>query len=242
VNAYEPIAGISLERYAELSADVAHTQDPDEQGRIVEGLGVPRANWEAAIHGWTQRMQDMSNMGQIATQYMSLYQAALSRKQGRVDVSFEDFAAMEAVVQVFGYEGMIAHYGIDQATWTLIAGHWTQQLSMDPMRYGMARNNIQQQEVARMRAGGHPRPVNIQRSAPAPQAQPAPAYQAPPAPAYQPPPPPPAPLAVGAAVMVQWADGNKYPGSVAQVAPDQALVSFPNGQNLWVALQWVSPA
>jgi hypothetical protein len=47
---------------------------------------------------------------------------------------------------------------------------------------------------------------------------------------------------VGATVMVQWADGNKYPGSVAQVAPDQALVSFPNGQNLWVALQWVSPA
>lgn len=236
MNYYEPIAGISLERYAELGAEVSHTQDKDEQARLVEGLGVPRASWEAAVQGWTQRMQDMSNMGQIATQYMSLYQAALSKKQGKVEVSFEDYVAMEAAIQVFGYEGMIAHYGLDQGTWTMIAGHWTQQFAMDPMRYGMQRNTLQQQEVARLRAGGQPKAVQIQRvGAPSPQPP-----QQPAAPAYQPPPPAPA-LSVGGQALVQWADGNKYPGSIAQLAEDQALVAFPNGQQIWVALRWISP-
>jgi len=239
VSNYEPIAGISLERYAELGAEVSHTQDTDEQARIVESLGVSRQSWEAAVQGWTARMQDMSDMGQIATRYMSLYQAAVNQKQGTVEVSFEDWACMEAAIQVFGIQGMLGHYGIDQGTWTQIAGHWTQQLSTDPMRYGMQRNNIHQQESARLRAGGQPKPVNIQRSAPAAQPQAA-APQA----SYQPPPQPAAPagLAVGGRVAVQWADGNHYAGTISELNDNQANVSFPNGQQMWVERRWLSPA
>ena len=40
---YAPINGISLEKYAELSADVSDTQDPNKQAEIVEQKGIPRA-------------------------------------------------------------------------------------------------------------------------------------------------------------------------------------------------------
>jgi len=44
----------------------------------------------------------------------------------------------------------------------------------------------------------------------------------------------------GALVLVHWADGNRYPGTVLQVAGTQLLVSFPNGQQHWVDMKYVS--
>jgi hypothetical protein len=41
-------------------------------------------------------------------------------------------------------------------------------------------------------------------------------------------------------VLVQWADGNRYPGTVAQAAGHQVLVVFPDGQQRWVDAQYVS--
>jgi hypothetical protein len=91
---YAPINGISLERYAELSADCSETQDPNAQAEIVAKKGVPRADWEAAKAGWTARMADMSLMGQVATRFMPLYNAELAKKSGGAPtVSFEDSAA-----------------------------------------------------------------------------------------------------------------------------------------------------
>ncbi len=44
----------------------------------------------------------------------------------------------------------------------------------------------------------------------------------------------------GALVLVHWSDGNRYPGTVLQVAGTQILVSFPNGQQHWVDAKYVS--
>ena len=46
-------------------------------------------------------------------------------------------------------------------------------------------------------------------------------------------------IAAGSNVQVQWADGNKYPGKVAQAAPGQYLVEFSNGTQQWIAEQFV---
>lgn len=158
---WAPINGISLERYAELSAEVDGTQDPEKQAEIVGRLGVQRADWEAAKAGWTARMQDMSLMGQVATRFMPLYQAALAKKApgGAPQVSFDDYVAMSACVPVIGYEGMLQHYKITQAQWTMIAGHWNGVIPTNPqyMQYGM----LVQQESQRIRAGGQPKPVTI---------------------------------------------------------------------------------
>jgi hypothetical protein len=166
---WAPINGISLDRYAELSAEVSDTQDANKQAEIVEKLGVQRADWDAAKAGWTARMQDMSLMGQVATRFMPMYQAALAKKSGGTpQVSFEDYVAMSGAVPVIGFEGMLQHYKVTQNQWTMIAGHWNNLIPTNPqyMQFGM----LVQNESARIRAGGQPKPVTIGAAAPAPAA------------------------------------------------------------------------
>jgi hypothetical protein len=50
----------------------------------------------------------------------------------------------------------------------------------------------------------------------------------------------PAAFGVGARVLVQWADGNRYPATVTQSAPGQCLVTFPDGRQQWVETQYLS--
>lgn len=287
---WAPINGISLERYAELSAELDGATDPNVQAEIVGKLGVARPDWEAAKNGWTARMQDMSLMGQVATRYMPLYQAALAKKTGGVPrVSFEDYVAMSGCVPVIGFEGMLAHYKISQAQWTQIAGHWNSQIPTNPqyMQFGL----FVEQEAARIRAGGQPKPVTIGAPAPAgaPAAAPAQtpyaaaqnpyaaaaqnpyaaaqnpyaaAAQNPYAAAQNPYAHPHSAqsvgaqmgsalnafgnafgsfvdsavggFSVGARVMVQWSDGNRYPGTVTNAQQGQLEVAFPDGRRIWV--------
>lgn len=157
---YAPINGISLERYAELSADCSDTQDPNQQAEIVAKKGVSRADWEAAKAGWTARMADMSLMGQVATRFMPLYNAELAKKSGGApNVSFEDYVAMSGTAKAIGYEGMLAHYKVTPAQWTQIGMHWNSKIPTNPqyMQFGM----LVEQEGARIKAGGQPRPVTL---------------------------------------------------------------------------------
>jgi hypothetical protein len=82
---------------------------------------------------------------------------------------------------------------------------------------------------------------------PAPAAQPAwgaqPQWQQSPQPGQpvaQPAPPPQPYFVPGAMVLVYWADGNQYPGTVLQVSPYHVLVAFPNGAQQWVEMRYVS--
>lgn len=267
---WAPIQGITLERYAELSAEIEGTQDPERQAEIVARLGVTRPDWEAAKAGWTARMQDMSLMGQVATRFMPLYQAALAKKSPAPQVSFEDYVAMSGAAAAIGYEPMLAHYRVTPGQWTQIGGHWNAQIPTNPrfMQYGL----LVEQEAARIRAGGPPRPVTLGAPQP-PQAHP----QA------HPPPHPyaaanpfgsphqqaafnqqanqlgndignafasfgnaveslwtSAAMTVGSRVLVQWSDGQRYPGTVTMIANGQVQVAFPNGQQVWVAQHFVT--
>jgi len=291
---YAPINGISLEQYAELSADVSETQDPEKQAEIVAQKGISRTDWDAAKAGWTARMQDMSLMGQVATRFMPLYQAALAKKSPAPQVSYDDYVAMCGCVPVIGIEGMLAHYKVTMPQWTQIAGHWNSVIPTNPqyMQHGL----LVEQEAARIRAGGQPKPVTLGAAAapaaggaaqpaagmggmggmqagygmPQPQAygaQPA-AYGAPNPYAQQ------AQyqnqaaafgnqvgnafnafgnalgsfvnsavggMAVGSQVLVQWSDGNRYPGTVTMMQNGQVQVAFPDGRQIWVPQQYVSP-
>jgi hypothetical protein len=83
--------------------------------------------------------------------------------------------------------------------------------------------------------------------APVPYAQPAvQPYASHAAQAMAPAPPPGAPppaggIGPGSRVLVAWSDGNRYPASVVQVAQGQCLCAFSNGQQHWIAMQWVAP-
>lgn len=274
---YAPINGISLERYAELGALLDGITDPAQQAEKVGQQGISAADWEAAKAGWTARMQDMSNMGKVATRYMQLYNQALARTKGNASLSFEDWCAVSAAIQVFGYEGAMNHYGLSQGDWTTISSHWQTELSRDPMNLAVRRNQLQDQEAARLRAGGRPKDIQVTRSAagaaPAggaaafdPNAHAAMQMQAAAAnqaqwmaysaqvihsPAVQ----GAVQLAgamnaaaggtgliVGRKVLVQWSDGNRYPATIMQVTGTHAQVVFPDGRNMWVENQYLTPA
>jgi hypothetical protein len=47
---------------------------------------------------------------------------------------------------------------------------------------------------------------------------------------------------VGSRVLVAWSDGNRYPGTVAQVGQGQYLVTMGNGQQHWIPEAYVMPA
>ncbi len=274
---YAPIAGISLERYADLGAELDGITGDDAQAEKVAELGIARADWEAAKLGWTARMQDMSLMGQVATRYMPLYNAAIAKKKGNATCSLEDYCAVSAAIQVFGYEAGVAHHKVSMGDWTTISAHWQVELSRDPMNLGAHRNRLQEEEAGRLRAGGQPRSIQIVRSAagaaPAggaaafdPNAQMAMSMQA--AAVHN------APwmaqaaalygpgvygqaavqvagamsamgagngLVLGAKVLVQWNDGNRYPATIIQLAGTQAQVVFPDGRNLWIDHQYLTP-
>jgi len=263
MDAYAPINGITLERYAELGAELDGIQDPSQQRTKVETLGVNGADWDAAKAGWTARMQDPANMGQVASRYMQLYNAALSQTKGTTSLGFEDWCYVSASIQVFGSEGALAHHGLSMSDWTTASAEWQTKLSQDPMNLAMQKNNLQMQEAQRLQQGGQPRQISVNRSGPgqapaggamaydaqasmqaqmqavgASPAAMAQAQQAMAAMGIGGPGPGagssgPAP---GSQVQVKWSDGNAYAGTVTQVTQGQAEVRFPNGQSVWAPL------
>ena len=214
-------------------------------------------------------MQDMSLMGQVATRFMPIYQAALAKKSGGApQIGFDDYVAMSGCVPVIGFEGMLQHYKVTAAQWTMIAGHWNSVIPTNPQytQFGM----LVQQESARIRAGGQPKPVAL--GAPAPAAPAGNLYpaQANPYAAQNPYANQNAYAAqnvgqqvgsafnafgaalgsfvdsavgaftVGARVMVQWSDGNRYPGTVTAAQNAQVEVAFPDGRRVWIPQAYVS--
>jgi len=77
--------------------------------------------------------------------------------------------------------------------------------------------------------------------------QPLAPYQQPPAAAYPPPQWGAAPpsygfqYAPGSRVQVTWSNGQRYPATVSQINGLQCLVVFPDGQQHWVQLQYLTP-
>lgn len=161
---FQPINGISLERYADLGAAVADVlDDAAKVAEIVEAEGVSRADWEAAKAGWTARMQDLSLMGRVATAYMPLHQAALARRKGgRASTSYESFVAVSAAIKVFGYEAALAACGVKMSEWTEISAAWTTTMGQQMMQYAGHSNAVFQEE-ARLRNGGTPPTIEIKR-------------------------------------------------------------------------------
>ncbi len=247
----EAYGGMTLDRYADVSAIVSDViNDPAACAQKLEAEGIRPDEWEAAKAGWTAKMQSMSDFGQTATRYMQLYQAALNRRGGTTQVSFDDYVAMRALASVRGLDGMLQMYGVSQAQWTQIAGHWNNEVGNNMIKYAGINVQIAAEE-ARLRGGGQPKAISIQKAAPNPNAQVAlqPAAGAAfgfggiansignmfggAAPQAQQAPNPSA-FAPGTDVLVQWSDGNRYPAKVAQAQGTKYLVRFSDGRELWV--------
>ena len=129
----DPIAGISLEAYAELCALMKDTgTDLDQQVEIAASNGYSREAWQAAQRGWTERMADPATAGTVAVAFMPLYQAALAKAGPAKTATLEEYAEMSAMVQMgIPFESMYAKFGITGAEWSQISTAWVDALTKD---------------------------------------------------------------------------------------------------------------
>ena len=143
-DALAPIAGVSLEKYAELCAKMANTPNDDEAfAAVAEENGVSRADWEAARAGWNARMEDTATAGTVALAYMPLYQAALSKYGGeRATATLEEYIEMSAMInsdlkgenaRPKDLDVMYAKFNINPQKWSQISTDWVDKLTKDPM-------------------------------------------------------------------------------------------------------------
>ena len=142
-DALAPIAGISLEKYAELCAKMANTPNDDEAfAQVAEANGVSREDWQAARAGWNARMEDTVTAGTVALAYMPLYQAALSKYGGeRATATLEEYIEMSAMInsdlkgenaRPKDLDAMYARFNINPQKWSQISTDWVDKLTKDP--------------------------------------------------------------------------------------------------------------
>ena len=67
---FEPIAGVSLELYADISRDcAARPGDLGHATMVASGRGVSAESWQAAMNGWNARMHNPA----VAQRFNALY-------------------------------------------------------------------------------------------------------------------------------------------------------------------------
>jgi hypothetical protein len=71
---FEPIAGVSLELYAEISKGLAALNyDQSKAADVAASKGVTASEWTAAVDGWNARLRSNPSVGQ---RFNRLYTAA----------------------------------------------------------------------------------------------------------------------------------------------------------------------
>ena len=144
--ALAPIAGITLERYAELAAKMADCDgDLEVCAQIAEREGLDRATWQSAMDGWNARMNDPATAAEVALAYMPLYQHALSRYGGeRATATYDEYLEMIAMINTdlkegdvrpVPFEPMYERFGINAPKWSQISTDWVERLNADPALY-----------------------------------------------------------------------------------------------------------
>lgn len=75
-----PIAGVSLEKYAELVVKMRSVvRDRNASGAIAEAHGVSRKSWESAMQGWEARLSSDETPGTLLATYYDFYREALAQ-------------------------------------------------------------------------------------------------------------------------------------------------------------------
>jgi hypothetical protein len=68
---YDPIAGVSLEAYAEVSKGLAeYNYDQSKGAMIAASKGIAPENWDQAVAGWNERIRTNQT---VAQQFNKLY-------------------------------------------------------------------------------------------------------------------------------------------------------------------------
>lgn len=141
--ALEPIAGVSLERYAELAAKMADCDNDLERcAQVAEREGLDRATWQTVMDGWNARMHDPATAAEVALAYMPIYQQALATWGGpRATATEDEYLEMLAMINTdlkegdvrpVPFEPMYERFGINAPKWSQISTDWVEHLNANP--------------------------------------------------------------------------------------------------------------
>ena len=120
---FAPVSGMTVEKYADLSAEVAsHRGDAVKVGEALGRAGIAAADWAQVHAGWSARLVDPVLGAAVAGSFEARYHAALDRHLGAPpDVPPEDFATMLGEALMGGLPAMGQSRKIDPLTWSRIS-------------------------------------------------------------------------------------------------------------------------
>jgi hypothetical protein len=160
--AFGPIAGVSLETYANLLALMSDFgEDRERCAAIAAAHGVSREAWETAKDGWTARMADAALENRVSNGFLHFYGPALHRKRGgREPMSIEQYVRLFAETSFrkdpndsskqIDREVVVAEHGITINQWNEALVYWSPRVSnqTDPV-YGIYQQLLKR-EMARL--------------------------------------------------------------------------------------------
>lgn len=140
---YQPVAGVSLELYANLLAEMSeYGEDEARCLATAAAHGVSAEAWEAAKAGWTARFADPALENRVSHAFLAHYTPALARKRGgREPMPVERYAKIFAETSFrkdpadpsrqIDREVVLAEHGLTLNAWNEALVHWTPKVS-DP--------------------------------------------------------------------------------------------------------------
>ena len=138
---YQPIAGVSLESYANMLALMSDVgEDEAKCLAIAAESGVSREAWEAAKTGWTARMADPALENRVSNAFLTFYGPALSRKRGgREPIELERYSRIFAETSFrkdprdpsrqIEREVVLAEHGLTLSQWNEALVYWSPRVS-----------------------------------------------------------------------------------------------------------------
>jgi hypothetical protein len=148
-----PIAGISLELYAQMNAQMSQGKDFQT---LLKEKGIEMVSWEKASAEWMERMRSDTTFT-VSNEYSKYFMAAGQGQfgattkeaanvqsgngattQSDAPVSIERYAEIAAAMNVAAGQGkdamqVLASYGLNAADWGTVGIYWSNKMMSDAM-------------------------------------------------------------------------------------------------------------
>ncbi|MGH2710792.1 MAG: hypothetical protein ACRDH9_06280 [Actinomycetota bacterium] len=126
---YEPIEGISLEKYARVAVEL-HRTTQEKMDEAAEALGIPAGRLTAIAEGWNKRMTDHP---EVVHKYSELYQKGMKDAGIEApDISIEQYADILRQGRTRPITEILPEFGLNMQTFAMVSGQWIEKMSGDP--------------------------------------------------------------------------------------------------------------
>lgn len=125
---YEPIEGISLEKYARVAVEL-HRTPSEKMDETAEAMGIPAGRLTAIAEGWNARMVQYP---EVVTRYSELYQQGMKDAGIEApDISLEQYADILKQGRTRPINEILPEFGLNMQTFAMVSGQWIEKMSAD---------------------------------------------------------------------------------------------------------------